>query len=266
MKYLLLFCVCVLYVTLNITAQQTIATAEPVLLNLPKVTVPKGGFIWGGTVQMRVNVNEKGEVTAAAFVSGPGPVCQSVTRADVVITRQAAVDLARKAKFTPATKAGKAVASTTLISIEFPVQKPNSKEPQSDIIYGVNGDNSAPSDISKTGPPLSDQLTVVPDPVTGVWSPPDDKIALRSSFNLMVLSLPKPVYPPAARAVRASGAVQIQVLIEKDGNVFGAQAAGGHPLLRHAAVVAACNARFTPMLIGGERVRVSGIITYNFVP
>jgi periplasmic protein TonB len=85
-------------------------------------------------------------------------------------------------------------------------------------------------------------------------------------LNGKAISLPKPTYPAAARAVRASGAVQVQVLIDETGKVISATPAGGHPLLQQAAVQAARGARFSPTLLSGQPVKVSGIITYNFVP
>lgn len=85
-------------------------------------------------------------------------------------------------------------------------------------------------------------------------------------LNGKAVSLPKPAYPPAARAVRAAGAVSVQVLIDETGRVVSASAAGGHPLLQAAAVSAARQARFSPTLLSGQPVKVSGIITYNFVP
>jgi protein TonB len=85
-------------------------------------------------------------------------------------------------------------------------------------------------------------------------------------LNGKAISLPKPPYPPAARAVRASGAVSVQVLIDESGRVVSASAASGHPLLQAAAVSAARQARFSPTLLSGQPVKVSGIITYNFVP
>jgi TonB family protein len=78
--------------------------------------------------------------------------------------------------------------------------------------------------------------------------------------------LPKPAYPPAAKAVRAGGAVSVQVLIDENGNVISANAVSGHPLLHAAAASAARGARFSPTLVGGKPVKVSGIVTYNFVP
>lgn len=84
--------------------------------------------------------------------------------------------------------------------------------------------------------------------------------------NGKATSLPKPPYPAAARAVRASGSVSVQVLIDEEGRVVSASAASGHPLLQQAAVAAARQARFSPTILSGQPVKVSGIITYNFVP
>ena len=85
-------------------------------------------------------------------------------------------------------------------------------------------------------------------------------------LNGKATSLPKPPYPPAARAVRASGSVSVQVLVDETGRVVSAAAVSGHPLLRNAAEQAARAARFSPTLLGGEPVKVSGVIVYNFVP
>lgn len=99
--------------------------------------------------------------------------------------------------------------------------------------------------------------------------PPVKKVPKQISggvLNGKATSLPKPPYPPAARAVRASGAVTVQVLIDEGGSVVSASAVSGHPLLRAAAVQAARGARFSPTQLSGQAVKVSGVITYNFVP
>ncbi len=75
-----------------------------------------------------------------------------------------------------------------------------------------------------------------------------------------------PDYPPAARAVKASGAVNVQVTIDEQGNIVSASAVSGHPLLRAAAVEAARNSVFAPTMLQGVPVRVTGVIVYNFVP
>ena len=85
-------------------------------------------------------------------------------------------------------------------------------------------------------------------------------------LNGKATSLPAPAYPPAAMAVKASGAVSVQVLIDEDGNVFSASAVSGHPLLRSASVDAALQAKFAPTMLNGQPVKVAGVLTYNFVP
>ena len=85
-------------------------------------------------------------------------------------------------------------------------------------------------------------------------------------LNGKAISLPKPPYPPAARAVRASGTVTVQVTISESGSVISATAVSGHPLLKAAAAQAARGARFSPTQLSGQPVKVTGVITYNFVP
>jgi periplasmic protein TonB len=84
-------------------------------------------------------------------------------------------------------------------------------------------------------------------------------------LNGKAISLPKPQYPQIARAAHASGTVTVQVLIDENGNVVSAHAVSGHPLLQAVAVQAARGARFSPTKLSGQPVKVTGVITYNFV-
>jgi TonB family protein len=95
---------------------------------------------------------------------------------------------------------------------------------------------------------------------------PTPKIISGGILNGKAVSLPKPPYPDAARAVKASGAVGVKVLIDETGSVISAEAVSGHPLLRAASVQAALAAKFSPTQLSGQPVKVSGVITYNFVP
>ena len=95
---------------------------------------------------------------------------------------------------------------------------------------------------------------------------PVPKMVSQGVLNGKATSLPKPAYPAAAKAVRAGGSVSVQVVISESGSVISASAVSGHPLLRAAAEGAARGARFSPTLLSGQPVKVSGVITYNFVP
>lgn len=78
--------------------------------------------------------------------------------------------------------------------------------------------------------------------------------------------LPQPDYPAAARAVRASGTVNVQVLVDPTGKVVSASAVSGHTLLRVAAEQAARKAEFEPMVSKGQNVSYSGVLIYTFKP
>ncbi len=84
-------------------------------------------------------------------------------------------------------------------------------------------------------------------------------------LNGKAISLPQPPYPPIAKAAHASGKVAVQLTVDERGCVISAQALSGHPLLQQAAVQAAHYACFTPNHLGGQPVKVRGIVTYNFV-
>jgi periplasmic protein TonB len=84
-------------------------------------------------------------------------------------------------------------------------------------------------------------------------------------LNGKAISKPQPAYPPIAKAARAQGTVTVQIVVDESGRVISASAVSGHPLLQQAAVAAARQARFSPTLLSGQPVKVSGVITYNFV-
>lgn len=84
-------------------------------------------------------------------------------------------------------------------------------------------------------------------------------------LNGKAISLPKPAYPAIARQAHASGTVVVQVVIDENGGVISARAISGHPLLQAVAVGAARGARFSPTKLSGQPVKVTGVITYNFV-
>jgi len=99
-------------------------------------------------------------------------------------------------------------------------------------------------------PPLKDANTI---PVAG------------GVVNGKAIRLMKPLYPDEARAKRVAGTVVVQVVIDENGRVIQACAVHGPPLLMRASEVAAYNAVFSPTRLDGKPVKVTGVITYNFV-
>jgi protein TonB len=95
--------------------------------------------------------------------------------------------------------------------------------------------------------------------------PPEGSKIEGGVLNGKALALPHPAYPPLARKAHVAGTVRVQVLIDEEGNVIDAHAVDGHPLLQAACVDAARQARFSPTFLGGQPVKVTGVILYNFV-
>jgi TonB family protein len=83
-------------------------------------------------------------------------------------------------------------------------------------------------------------------------------------LNSTAISLPRPPYPPIAKAAHVSGPVRVKVVIDETGQVIRAHAIDGHPLLQAAAVQAAAAAKFPPTKLSGQPVKVTGVIIYNF--
>jgi TonB family protein len=229
MKLLLsAFCLTLVFCLVMFSQDMMRVDAQIIDLPIPDYPAAARATRLVGQVRANVEINEEGNVTKVLIVTGPDFTCPQVERLDVVSLREAAREAALRAKFSPALLDGKAVVSTRWINFDFTAE------------VAANSADRDPG--SKTGT------------ISG------------GVLNGKAMALEKPIYPPAARAVRASGAVSIQVLIDIDGSVLSAEPVSGHPLLLSEARMAACKSRFTPTLLEGTPVKVSGIITYSFVP
>ncbi len=82
----------------------------------------------------------------------------------------------------------------------------------------------------------------------------------------LVIKRVQPKYPPAALATHASGVVQIEATISKDGTVTNVNVLKGDPMLAHAAVDAVRQWRYKPYYLDGEPVEIQTQITVNFKP
>ena len=121
---------------------------------------------------------------------------------------------------------------------------------------------SAGSEIKTVSVLVADEAPPPPRSCANKRSP---VVVAGGIINGKAISKPLPVYPAAAKEARVSGTVAVQVELDESGNVAKAEAVSGPVMLREAAETAARAARFSPTRLSGEPVRVSGVITYNFV-
>lgn len=259
---------------------------EAKIKSVPPVTYPAEASKTGldGEVRVVVDIDTKGKITKAYDATGPGWVCDNNARADVVAMRQIAAKAAKRAVFAPAMSGGKPVASQTRLTFFFINPHPKKEvgsvparvatgtaseqtgEPARDSgvtrLGIIGGIASSPSDVPKdTGAATDGGRIIIPE---GSTASSDTKTLSGGVLNGKAVALARPAYPAAARAIKASGSVQVQVVIDTNGTVLTAEPKSGHPLLRASARHAACDSSFAPTLLSGEPVLVAGIITYNF--
>ncbi len=73
-----------------------------------------------------------------------------------------------------------------------------------------------------------------------------------------------PRYPSEALSSRATGAVDVAIVVSEEGKVLEAKAVSGPALLREAAVSAAQQWTFKPIGLSGAPVKFQGVLTFNF--
>ncbi|HQU91647.1 MAG TPA: energy transducer TonB [Pyrinomonadaceae bacterium] len=202
-------------------------------ISLPKPEYPESAKTAGlaGIVRVAVEIDEAGNVVSATALDEPQKSRNS-TGEEVelpvadLILRDAGERAAWGARFSPTLLNGNPVRIKGV------------------IVYNFSNAKAVDDDTKK----------------------PDMNSVNGGILNGKAISLPKPGYPPAAKAVRAGGAVNVQIVIDEEGKVIAASAVSGHPLLRAASVDAARQATFSPTFLSGNPVKVAGVVVYRFVP
>ena len=139
------------------------------------------------------------------------------------------------------------------------------------VVSTVNADPPTPYSSGRSVPggtgtgPLVDMPEPPPAPPARPAPTPVKILRISRVLNSDAKYLPKPTYPNIARLSRTQGTVTVQITIDETGKVITAKAISGPVLLIPEAQRAALQAIFSPTIIGDQPVKVSGVITYNFV-
>lgn len=222
---------------MNASGQSKIPDSDAKILSSPEFklseAVDKAGI--DGTVLIAVNVNESGDVKSAEILSGPAWPCGQNPKKELDEIKKAVKESVLASKFSPAINDGKPHASFFWITYKVgeAYQALLRKRAEEDAIKkGI-----APPQIIKGG-----------------------------VLNGRALRLPRPEYPQLARRQHLFGSVAVEILIDEHGKVILAGAVNGPIVFQFEARNAACGAKFTPTLLSGNPVKVSGLITYHFSP
>ena len=83
-------------------------------------------------------------------------------------------------------------------------------------------------------------------------------------LNMKILNDPLPTYPQKAKDMNIQGRVEVQLLINEDGEVIFANPLSGPEELWAECVKAAVTAQFKPTKLSGEPVKITGRVIFDF--
>jgi protein TonB len=128
-------------------------------------------------------------------------------------------------------------------------------QPQGDRPVIVVGKNPTADSVAKNETPA--------DAVDNKAVPGDGPIEV-GALTAYATSQTRPIYPPAAKTVRATGVVRVEVIIDENGDVAEIQNVSGPVILQAAAKDAIKKWRFRPFTRDGQPVRATGFVSFNF--
>jgi TonB family protein len=130
--------------------------------------------------------------------------------------------------------------------------------------------SSTPANVAEKRPPLPPTNTQpLPPTSTAADASKEDvrPAILRISEEVLrkaAIVLPEPQYPADAEMAKASGPVQVELIIDPNGVVTAARATSGNPLLFEAATSAARQAQFLMSAFSDRPTSAYSVLTYNF--
>lgn len=103
-------------------------------------------------------------------------------------------------------------------------------------------------------------------PLESGAGPSSDALRVKGSVQqVKLIHQVRPVYPPEAKKAGIEGLVQLDALIDKEGNVAELEVVSGPEALVQAAVDAVRQWRYEPTYVDGKAVEVRTRIDVNFV-
>jgi periplasmic protein TonB len=185
----------------------------------------------------------------------------------------------KTATVAPPDKPSAGVADSPVIRIAANIAanpEPETKEPDSTPIRVKTTRAKTPAQGEESAPPLPSPLAVASandHNLSGLMASASSSVPRPSLATVrisqgvsqgLLIKRVQPKYPPAALAVRAQGAVQIEATINKEGNVTNLKVLSGDPVLARAALEAVRQWRYKPYYLDGDPVEIQTQITVNF--
>jgi periplasmic protein TonB len=233
----------------------------------------------GKSGAQRLSTPQDSGQTAAAPAPTPSPVAAPSTGAPGRASSVTQTSAPKTATVAPPDKPSAGVADSPVIRIAANIAASpelETKQPDSAPIHVKTTRAKTPAQGEESAPPLPSPLAVASANDHNLSSlmasasssvPRPSLATVRISQGVsqgLLIKRVQPKYPPAALAVRAQGAVQIEATINKEGNVTNLKVLSGDPVLARAALEAVRQWRYKPYYLDGDPVEIQTQITVNF--
>ncbi len=239
-------------------AREMIASSRSVVINaVNDPTIEAGNKPNPNTVALNQPVDGSKPITETKTNPTFQPVQNS--SADKPITNQAKTETAKPS--------GEMIAKT-----ESPIVPEQSKEEtarKEEIQKPVNDDTKADPKVRERKVENAETAKTTDqtgsEAVAGSENVPKDTSPMAvGSLVEYATQKSNPVYPITAKSMRMTGVVKIEVVVDEDGQVAEVQKSSGPTLLRGAATDAIKKWKFKPFTRGGEPVKATGFVSFNF--
>lgn len=149
-------------------------------------------------------------------------------------------------------------------------QKPEIKEPVKDVaqdnpardrLVGKKDNTATESLAANTAPIEEKKVENQPAPSEPVKDPSPLQVGSLIDYATAKVA---PTYPPAAKTMRMTGTVKVEVIISEDGSIAEVKNTSGPSMLQRAATDALKKWKFKPFLKDGQPVKATGFVSFNF--
>lgn len=200
-----------------------------------------------------------------------GTTQQAAAAPAVTAANTQPVNVAPSLNQTPANAAGKTPAlrpvNTESSTATAQNQETKTERPVTPNVAVVNTANAAAPQRNRVVPdvPKQDNVSAKTDaqPAPAIVEADASPLAVGSLIGYATKQTAA-IYPAAAKSIRASGIVKVEVMINEAGEVAAVEKASGPPLLQTAAKDAIRKWKFRPFTRGGQPVRATGFVNFNF--
>src|SRR5262245_58150279 len=163
----------------------------------------------------------------------------------------------RLSQYLPQTNTGKRIVNPPVMKAN-PVRIP---APIRNAYLSSLPSNIPPEPEELSPPPPSPTAEPIQQPL-----PHDPEMVSERDLLSRAITTVKPVYPPNAKKMNATGKVEVEITVSEEGLVLEAKAISGHLALRSAAVDAARQWVFKPLTLNGANIRTKSVLTFIFAP